>query len=337
MKKNSYNPEPLILQEGFFIDLHYDSFENMLHEHDNWEHHCNFQMLPKALTGHHQVLQLHAMQINYVERHGGLMNEAGTAKDTLSFAVLETCDGRACFDRMKPKAGDIIFFDDKKAYNFMTSASMKLCAVNMQKEKMGDLLPLVSQALMHTIHDTDGIMSKLLRGILQRFTDGTDKKMNAKDFSEAEEEIRTVLLQLLKSQEPKPTKLTRGEQVALDIRDRVYLHMDGKINVASLSREYQVSEKTLQNSFKSLFGFTPNYFFRQLKLNLIHNELKKSDPKQSTVSRTAQKWGFMHMGLFSKYYTDLFGENPSQTLKRDYKGTTAIAESVCVSRQEEII
>ncbi len=51
--------------------------------------------------------------------------------------------------------------------------------------------------------------------------------------------------------------------------------------------------------------------------------------------RVAQKWGFRHMGKFSKYYTELFGENPSVTLK-----TKPIIDGMnehCVERKEEIV
>ena len=42
------------------------------------------------------------------------------------------------------------------------------------------------------------------------------------------------------------------------------------------------------------------------------------------------------MGHFSFYYTELFGENPSKTLKTFDKVEEDIANA-CVSRQEEII
>jgi len=111
--------------------------------------------------------------------------------------------------------------------------------------------------------------------------------------------------------------------------------MDGKISISSLAEQYDVSEQTLQNSFKSLFGFTPKYFFRSLKLNLINQELKKSDLEQTTVSKIALKWGFVHMGRFSAYYTELFGEYPSQTLKTPCCQEENLDEA-CVSRQEEM-
>ena len=145
---------------------------------------------------------------------------------------------------------------------------------------------------------------------------GTKKEV--KDFTEAEEEIKVLLLKLLREQTPTHSKLTKGEDIALAIRDKTYGYMDKTINVASLAKEYQISDKTLENSFKSLFGFTPTHFLRQIKLNLVHNELKKSKPDQTTVSNVARKWGFTHMGRFASYYKELFGRNPSQTLKQEY-------------------
>ena len=111
--------------------------------------------------------------------------------------------------------------------------------------------------------------------------------------------------------------------------------MDGKINIASLSEQHQVSQQTLQNSFKSLFGFTPQRFLRLLKLNLVHHDLREASTEKDSVSKVALKWGFMHMGRFSRYYTELFGENPSVTLKTYYFKENSMT-SECTMRKEEI-
>ncbi len=41
------------------------------------------------------------------------------------------------------------------------------------------------------------------------------------------------------------------------------------------------------------------------------------------------------MGYFSKYYTELFEENPSETLKRSFSHTRAFTGE-CMERQEEM-
>jgi AraC family ethanolamine operon transcriptional activator len=155
------------------------------------------------------------------------------------------------------------------------------------------------------------------------------------DFDIMEEEILTLIKSLINAQTPIVSKLTKGEEKSLLIRDQVYRHMDGKINIASLAEQHNISEKTLQNSFKSLFGFTPNLFLRQMKLNLVHYELKVNNAHDITVSGVARKWGFTHMGRFSHYYTQLFGENPSETLKKTKELHNGITTR-CVVRQEEL-
>ena len=111
--------------------------------------------------------------------------------------------------------------------------------------------------------------------------------------------------------------------------------MDNKISISSLAKQHQISEQTLQTNFKSLFGFTPKYFFKQLKLNHVHCDLRFSNNKNDTVSKIANKWGFTHMGMFSKYYTQLFNENPSQTLLNSNKLHNTIKDN-CSVRQEEV-
>ena len=152
---------------------------------------------------------------------------------------------------------------------------------------------------------------------------------------EAEEEILAVIMKLLSEQTPVIPKLTTGEKISLDIRDKVFGHMDGYMNISSLAKEYNISEQTLQNSFKSLFGYTPKHFFRLLKLNLVHRELMENNPEQTIVSEIASKWGFVHMGRFSAYYKELFGEYPSVTLKTSYTQEENTMEA-CVERQEEM-
>lgn len=334
MKEKIHNPQPLVLQEGYFIDYKYAGYDELVGCSDNWEHHCTYQLLPNGLTGHHQVLQLNSMQVACVERPGGMMNDVVTAKNCLTFVVIEENEDKICFDRVKLQTGDILFFDDSKAFSFMSNAHIKFCVVNMQKEYMGTLKVKMIKSLFHIIKDRDNMMSKTLRNIWKELT-STDNQKKTKTLKDSELKIVMVMNQLLREQTPLRPKITRGEGIALDIRDQVYQHMDGKVSIESLAKQFQVSEKTLQNSFKSLFGFTPKKFLQLLKLNHVHYELKQLTPKESTVSKVAQKWGFSHMGQFTRYYTNLFNENPSQTLKtlcHQEKGM----DISCVIRKEEM-
>ncbi len=335
MIKEIYNPPPLTLTEGFFSNKQYHSYEMMGESINNWKQLCPYQLQPNGLSGRQKVLHLHAMQIVYALRKGGTMHNSGGTKECLNIGVVETCADKACFGRMKLKSGDILFFDDSHPHNFITNDTVEFILISIDKSNLGSRLPKLSKAIDHLIHDTDARLATILHDIWKRFTDTSSEKKDTLSYQEAEEEILSVVMELLSKQTPVEPKLTDGEKIALKIRDQVFRHMDGNISIGSLAKQYKVSGQTLQNSFKSLFGFTPKLFLRLLKLNLVHQELQKSTPQQSSVTKIALKWGFRHMGQFSTYYTELFGENPSLTLKNsqeDEKGLNA----TCVSRQEEM-
>ncbi len=335
MKDKIYNPQTLVLKEGYFSDRQYHSYEMMSDSINNWKQLCPYQLRPNGLSGRHQVLQLHSMQIAYAHRKGGTMHNAGSAKECLTIAVVEICADKACFGRMKLQAGDILFFDDSHPHNFIANDSIHFTAVTIRKSRLGSRRHKLYKALDRCIKDTDARFATTLHKIWKRFTASSHEKMDTQNYQEAEEEILEVIMGLLAAQTPVIPKLTVGEKIALDIRDQVFHHMDGNISIASLAEKYEVSEQTLQNSFKSLFGFTPKLFLRLLKLNIVHYELKQEDPNQITVSKIALKWGFRHMGRFSAYYTELFGENPSQTLKI-IDQTKENTENTCVARKEEM-
>lgn len=332
MKDKIHHPQPLLLTRGYWIDQSYTNIDEMLGASDNWEHHCTYQLLPHGIIGAHQILQLHTMQLTYADRLGGMMNDVVTAKECLTFAVMEESKDKMCFHRTKLRAGDIVFLDDSQAFSFMSNGTIRFCVVTIQNKHLGSLKPLFLKALQHTIQDTDQVLSTLLRNIWEE-RDSVSYSVASSQKSESE--VLKALTTLIEAQIPQLPKLTKGESIALDIRDALYSYMDGAISIESLAKEHQVSEKTLQNSFKSLFGFTPKRFLRLLKLNHVHHELKYLDSKENSVSKVAQKWGFSHMGQFTRYYTELFNENPSHTLKSDCFQKEGMDTS-CVMRQDEI-
>jgi AraC-like DNA-binding protein len=335
MKQRNYNPEPLVLQEGYFLDKYYSNYEMLVLSTKNWKYNCMYQLKPNALSGHHRILQLSTMQLAYVTRPGGTMHDTYSALDSISVAVIEKCADKACFDCTKLEVGDIIFFDNTHPYRFVTNNSISFIIMNININILSGLQAKISQAFNHKIKDIHGAFSTLLNETWDQFTNISEQKRDKHSYKEAEKKILALLETLLDTQDLKISKLTKGEKVALAIRDQVYAHMDGKVNIASLARQHNVSEGTLQNSFKSLFGFTPKNFLRQMKLNLVYRDLKEADIEYETVSNVARRWGFMHMGHFSNYYTELFGENPSQTLKTPYLPENSMSGE-CVERQEEM-
>ncbi len=108
--------------------------------------------------------------------------------------------------------------------------------------------------------------------------------------------------------------LTEGERTALEVKSFLLNNLDVTMTIQSITEQFKVSDKTLESSFKSLFGITPKRFKYLLRLNRAHEDLQLADAQTTNVSDIATKWGFLHFGRFAKEYKALFGVLPSETL-----------------------
>jgi AraC-like DNA-binding protein len=77
-----------------------------------------------------------------------------------------------------------------------------------------------------------------------------------------------------------------------------------------------VAERTLRASCEEHLGMGPIRFLTLRRMHLVHHALLRADPSKSTVTRIVTDHGFWELGRFSAAYRTLFGEPPSETLRR---------------------
>jgi len=275
-----------------------------------------YKLLPEAFEGENHILFFPTLQLSYAKRSGGILYEIISPKGMISVGIVHEAEGRFCFGRAKLKSGDILIFDDSKPFSLITDKRLFASVISIPKKRYRRLSQALSPHLGKVLFDTAGAMAKMMEDIL---TLAKSQKVFLEDdatHQKLETELINHLNILIQTQTAHFPKLTKGEKIALTIRDRIYHHISKNVTIASLATEFGVSEQTLQNAFKSLFGFTPNRFIRHLKLNHVRKALIEADPQKDTIVNIANQWGFTHMGHFSRYYTELFGENPSVTLQR---------------------
>jgi AraC family ethanolamine operon transcriptional activator len=87
-------------------------------------------------------------------------------------------------------------------------------------------------------------------------------------------------------------------------------------SVRALCGRTGASERTLRHAFQRRFGVPPVTYLRSLRLNGARRDLWDADPSLETVTRVAQRWNFRNAGDFAAHYARLFGERPSETLRR---------------------
>lgn len=86
------------------------------------------------------------------------------------------------------------------------------------------------------------------------------------------------------------------------------------ISLDDLIRIVGLSPRTVQDAFRRHRGYSPMQFLRECRLRAAYEEL--AHPTENTsVTSTAFKWGFNHLGRFSTYFGQRFGQSPSNLLR----------------------
>ena len=101
----------------------------------------------------------------------------------------------------------------------------------------------------------------------------------------------------------------------MESRAYMHTHLCEPLNIEEIGKKFNLSGRSLRNYFKEELNISPKQYIIALRLTKIRGELQVLKMEIGMVEKTARKFGFHHMGQFSKAYKDFFGELPSQTLK----------------------
>ena len=104
------------------------------------------------------------------------------------------------------------------------------------------------------------------------------------------------------------------------LRAKQFIHENAREDIAleDIERAAGVSRYKLFEGFRQHFGHAPIAYLKKHRLEAVRRDIL-ADCSERNVSSIAMNWGFSHLGRFSSDYKQLFGETPSQTLKRATK------------------
>jgi len=100
---------------------------------------------------------------------------------------------------------------------------------------------------------------------------------------------------------------------------------DRQVTVSELCTALACSRRALQIGFQEVLGVSPHAYMRAVSLNGVRSHLKNAESAYDSVQDAAAAYGFWHMSQFAVDYRELFGERPSDTLKRRHLSALATA------------
>lgn len=97
-------------------------------------------------------------------------------------------------------------------------------------------------------------------------------------------------------------------------RDYIHEHAGSAISLEQLAHHAGCGYRTLQIGFNDVYGMSPMAYSRHVRLQLARVDLLAACGNAS-VREVASRWGFSHLGAFTRAYHKQFGVLPSRTLR----------------------
>jgi AraC family ethanolamine operon transcriptional activator len=118
----------------------------------------------------------------------------------------------------------------------------------------------------------------------------------------------------VKTEETKHLKCDRAIRLVLDYVNSAPTEEITAVELCTLA---DCSQRWLEQSFKKRFGVTPKAYVKYLRLAHLRRDLQQpTSGERETVVELASAYGFWHMGQLAADYRKVYGELPSDTLKR---------------------
>jgi len=128
--------------------------------------------------------------------------------------------------------------------------------------------------------------------------------------------VSRVLQALALDGEPIASPQPRGRALALAVERWVWECVaaggGASVSLDSASAATGYSIRSLQLAVEEHFGTTFVKYVRAARLHHVHEELLRHGGRR-TVSEVASRYGFCHLGRFSHYYREMYGQAPSET------------------------
>lgn len=186
----------------------------------------------------------------------------------------------------------------------------------------GPLLSSGRTALVMSETPAAEALRLLLEGYFSALEQRQDLALEAQRVEQVRDDTLDLLrLTLLSAVAPGEEELQaphpRRRALAISVEEWLWRQLDDPaapaVTLGSAARELDASVRSIQLAVEEHFGVSFVRLVRLARLHQVHGALVLG--LVSNVSEAAIRHGFWHLGRFSRYYREVFGQPPSQTVR----------------------
>jgi AraC-like DNA-binding protein len=112
------------------------------------------------------------------------------------------------------------------------------------------------------------------------------------------------------------TGVRRHDAIISKFEEYLAAHPDRPLYLTEICAGTGVAERTLRAACEEHLGMGPIRYLTLRRMHLVRRSLLGANAGETNVTRVVTDHGFWELGRFSVAYRTLFGESPSETLRR---------------------
>lgn len=312
-----YTPPDVVFQPGLVVKEIFTDYKEFQRGAKNHLILNRYRLGSGPFYGVHSGIQLFNMQIGHADRYEGVINDGMPPKACVTVATVQKADGTVCVNRVPLGPGDVIIVDDQAPYRFSSSGRARLAIVSIRKTLFDTYGFPLSDILPAAFHDENGTFAALIDRFWSEAERWKPGEATPTRMEEMEKELMRGVGRILAAAPLPETVHGIGAAAAFDARDYLLEHLEDTHTVDALAAHFNISYRTLETSFRTLFGMTPKQLMDILRLNRAHEELCRSHAKETSVAAVAMYWGFKHLGRFASRHKAMFDTYPKEILSSE--------------------
>jgi len=145
------------------------------------------------------------------------------------------------------------------------------------------------------------------------FVKKQDTQLTNENFFSIEEDILDNLFSLIVTSKD---SFKKEKEYTKKARKLLQENINNIYTIADLTKEFDISTRTLQYNFKQQLGVTPKQYLQNLRLNAIRQQLLSKESHKRSIADIISEYGFFHPSHFAQEYKTFFGETPTTTLNK---------------------
>lgn len=256
---------------------------------------------------------------------------ASAPPDSYVIGLPTIIEGEALWSGNKLSKNSLITLDKNDELLFRTSHSSEITAAVICEQRLEEYAERVEKVdlrpMMTKVHPVEALPPAIQSRLLATLYIGTEHL--AKNIEQGishphswrhfEDSVLNICVQALiaaSNNNSRHHEYRVHRYIVKSVRDLTLSHNLDPLTIGDICTTLNISRRTLNHAFQQVLGITPVAYMRNIRLHKIRAELQYKSQQINNIACVASHWGFWHMSLFSRYYRELFGECPSETLER---------------------